>query len=177
MKMPWMTYTAALVALVLAGCGSSNSSSSTSSAAGSTSASTSSTSSAAPSAGTFKSGFSTDRVQFRTLGLDLRKEITTAQTKTDAQLATEIAALAVRAKQQAALLSQLSPPAKYQSALQRLVTAFNAVAVDLQKISVAATKNDGPAAKAATETLIRDSAKVKTTDDAITTGLKLPANG
>src|ERR1700722_3570002 len=114
MKIRSMTYTAALAALMLAGCGSSgNSSSSTSSAAGSTSASSTSTS--APSASTFKSGFSTDRVKFRKLGLDLQKEITTAQTKTDAQLATEIGALAVRAKQQAALLSQLSPPAKYQS--------------------------------------------------------------
>jgi hypothetical protein len=176
MKMPWMTYTAALVALALAGCGSSsNSSSSTSSAAASTSAST--TSSSAPSPSTFKSGFSTDRVQFRKLGLNLQKEITTAQSKTDAQLATEIAALAVRAKQQAALLSQLSPPAKYQSALQSLVTAFNAVAADLHKISVAATNDDGPAAKTATETLIHDSAKVKTADDVITTGLKLPAKG
>jgi len=126
---------------------------------------------------TFKSGFSTDRTQFRKLGLDLQKAITTAQTKTDAQLATEIAALAVRAKQQAALLSQLSPPAKYQTDLQSLVTAFNAVAADLYKISVAATKNDGPAAKAATVTLIRDSVKVKAADVAITTGLKLPANG
>jgi hypothetical protein len=176
MKIRSMTYTAALAALALAGCGSSsNSSSSASSAAGSSSAST--TSSSAPSASTFKSGFSTDRVQFRKLGLVLQKEITTAQTKTDAQLATEIAALSVRAKQQAAQLSQLSPPAKYQSALQSLVTAFNAVAADLHKISVAATNNNGPAAKTATVTLIRDSAKVKTADDEITTGLKLPANG
>jgi hypothetical protein len=176
MKMPWMTYTAALVALVLAGCGSSSNSSSSSSTS-SAAASTSSTSSSAPSASTFKSGFSTDRVQFRKLGLDVEKEITTAQTKTDAQLAIEIAALAVRAKQQAALLSQLSPPAKYQSTLQGLVTAFNAVAGDLHKISVAATNNDGPAAKTATVTLIHDSAKVKTADDAITIGLKLPAKG
>jgi hypothetical protein len=176
MKIRSMTYTAALVALVLAGCGSKSSSSSTSSSSSSAAASTSSTSSGAPSASTFKSGFSTDRVQFRKLGVDLQKDITTAQTKTDAQLATEIAALAVRAKQQAALLSQLSPPAKYQSALQSLVTAFNAVAADLHKISVAATNNDGPAAKAATVTLIHDSVKVKAADVAITTGLKLPAN-
>jgi hypothetical protein len=167
MRLRPMTIIAALTALVLAGCGSSSKSSS---------AGGSSTSSGTPSLSSFKAGFVADRATFRKLGSDLQSEITGAASKTDAQLATELSALSDRAKQQATAISNLGAPAQYQTDVQNLSAAFNAVSADLHKISVAATNHDGPAAKTATETLLQDAAKVKAADDAITSGLKLPAN-
>ncbi|GAC1571961.1 MAG: hypothetical protein NVS3B18_05210 [Candidatus Dormibacteria bacterium] len=148
---------AVTVALAVAGCGSS--------------------SPAQPSLSTFRSGFQAEKTSFRRLGLDLQKTITGAKAKTDAQLATEIGALSGRASGQASRLSRLDPTARFKPSLQSLVSGFRAVAADLQLIQRAATKHDGAAAKAATETLLADAAKVKTADDAITKGLGLPATG
>jgi hypothetical protein len=133
--------------------------------------------SSAPSLSNFKTGFKNDKATFRQLGLDLQKAITSAQSKTDAQLATEIGALASRASQQASAIAKLNPPAKYKADTQKLTAGFRAVAADLRAISAAAVKHDAAKAKRATETLLADAAKVKTSDDAITTGLGLPVNG
>ncbi|MGI8505595.1 MAG: hypothetical protein ACR2MK_02115 [Solirubrobacteraceae bacterium] len=147
-----MASAATLLTVAIAGCGASN----------------------APSLSAFKTGFASDKAQFRKLGLDLQREIVGAKAKTDAQLATDLGALSVRAKQQAAQLSKLDPPAKYKAELQKLVSGFNAVGADLKQISVAATRHDGPTARTATGALGADAAKVKASDDAITAGLGLP---
>jgi hypothetical protein len=141
-----------LLALALAGCGGSS----------------------APSLSAFKSAFTTDRAQFRQLSLDLQHEITGVQAKTDAQLATEIGALSTRAKRQASGLAALKPPANYQPDVQKLTSGFNALAADLEQISVAARKRDAAAASAATRKLIRDAATIRAADDALTSALKLP---
>jgi hypothetical protein len=146
-----------IAALALAGCGSS--------------------SPAQPSLSAFKSGFQAEKAAFRQLGLDLQKTITGAKAKTDAQLATEIRVLSGRASQQASQLAKLKPPAKFKTSLTRLVAGFRAVSTDLTSIATAAVKHNGTAAKSATETLLADAAKVKTADDAITTGLGLSATG
>ena len=144
-----------IAALALAGCGSS--------------------SPAQPSVSAFRSGFRAEKAAFRQLGLDLQRTITGAKAKTDAQLATEISALSGRASQQAAQLAKLKPPAKFKTSLAHLVSGFRAVSTDLMSIATAAVKHSGAAAKTATETLLVDAAKVKTADDAITTGVRLPA--
>lgn len=152
MKIATMASAATLLTIAIAGCGGSN----------------------APSLSAFKTGFASDKVQFRKLGLDLQREIIGAKAKSDAQLATDLDALSARAKQQAAQLSKLDPPAKYKADLQKLVSGFDAVGAALKRISVAATTHDGATARTATGALVADAAKVKASDDAITSGLGLP---
>ena len=144
---------AVILALALAGCGGS----------------------AGPSLSTFKKGFAAQKASFRQLGLDLQSAITGAKAKTDAQLATEIGGLAARASSQATSLAKLNPPAKYKQPLNSLVAGFRSVATDLRAIASAAVTHDATQAKTATETLLGDAAKVKTADDTITKGLRLPA--
>jgi hypothetical protein len=133
--------------------------------------------SAAPSLSAFKAGFAGQRKTFRTLGVDLQQAIATAQNKTDAQLAKEIAALAVRAKNKASSLATLNPPSRYKTALHTLEVGFNAIAADLRQITAAATKHDAATARSATLALIKDASTVKAGDTAITSGLHLSANG
>jgi hypothetical protein len=129
----------------------------------------------APSLGAFKSGFKSDKTSFRRLGLDLQRAIATAQTKTDTQVATEIAALGRRAEQEAGALSKLNPPGRFQSDLHRLELGFRALGVDLNQISAAATKHNANAARAGTAALLRDAARIKASDKAISSGLHIPA--
>lgn len=142
------------LALVLAGCGGSSNN--------------------APSLSAFKTGFQSNKTSFRQLGIDLQKAITGAQSKTDAQLATELGALATRASSQAGSLAKLNPPAKYKTYLNSLAAGFRSVAADLRKIATAADKHDATTARAATVSLLSDAAKVKTADDAISKGLGIP---
>lgn len=139
-----MALTAALTAIAIAGCGST-----------------------APSLGAFKSGFETDRAQFRKLGQDLEATIGDAKSKSDAQLAAELEPLATRASQQGAQLAKLKPPASYKTNLDKLITGFDAMAVDLKRIATAATQNNAQAASAATRALVADATKVKAADIAI----------
>ena len=133
--------------------------------------------SSAPSLSAFKGHFKSDKASFRQLGLDLQKAITGAQAKTDAQLASEIGALAGRASAQASRLAALRPPDKFKASLTALVTGFKAVSGDLRSIAAAAVKHDAATAKTATKTLLADATQVKTADDTITKGLGLPAAG
>ena len=144
-----------LLAAALAGCGGANK----------------------PSLAAFKSGFAANKQSFHSLGLDLQQAIATAQSKTDSQLATEIGALATRAKAQATALSKLNPPSRFRADLHTLESGFNAVAGDLRQIATAATKHDATTARSATEALIQDASKVKTGDTAISAGLHLPTTG
>jgi hypothetical protein len=130
--------------------------------------------SSAPSLSTFKSGFSADKKQFTKLGTDLAASITGANKKTDDQLATELTALATRAKQEAGQLSKLNPPSKYKSQLGDLESGFKAVSADLTSISAAATKHNSATAGAATRKLIQDAGKVKSADTALSKGLGVP---
>jgi hypothetical protein len=123
--------------------------------------------SSAPSLTAFKSGFEIDRAQFRKLGQDLETTVGGAGNKTDAQLAAELQPLAARAREQAAQLAKLQPPASYKANLDKLVNGFDAIAVDLTRIAAAATTNDAQAADAATRALVADATTVKTADLAI----------
>lgn len=147
------TVAAVLLAATVAGCGGSS----------------------GPSLSAFKSGFAAQKRSFHSLGLDLQQAIATAQNKTDAQLASEIGALATRARQQAGALGRLNPPSQYRTNLRRLQAGFTAVAGDLQQIATAATKHDATTARSATLALIQDAGKVKAGDTAISAGLRLPA--
>jgi hypothetical protein len=143
-----------VIAIALAGCGGSS----------------------GPSLSTFKSGYAAQKTSFDALGRDLQQAITNASGKSDASLATQFSSLASRARQEATSLSKLKPTSKYKADLQGVINGFDAVSSDLSDISSAATQHDATQAKNATEKLIEDAAKVKSSDTAITSGLHLPAS-
>ncbi len=171
---------AVTVGIALVGCGGSSSSSSiTASASSSTSSSTTApaattSTSASTGAADFKPGFAASRATFKKLGADLGSDVQHANTKTDAQIATEFAALATRARQQAAGLAQLTPPTRYQAPIAALVSGFKAVAADLSAISEAGVSHSAKAAETATRKLLADAAKVKAADTSVSKGLGLP---
>jgi hypothetical protein len=142
-----------LLAISLAGCGGSS----------------------GPSLSAFKSGFAKDKTQLRQLGADLQGALTNARTQTDAQVATELAALSTRAAQQASQLAKLSPPPKFKTDLKTLSASLSAVGSDLSQIAAAATKHDASAARTLTTTMIRHAAGVQLSETALTKGLGLPA--
>jgi hypothetical protein len=196
MGLPRRFMAGALAAVGLAACGSSTTAT-TSSTAPATTATTSTlstastTSTVAPTATStqttaatgaasvsgFKIAYAAEKVKFSQLGSDLGKAVEGAGSKSNAQLATEFHALSVRAAQQAARLANLRPPAKYANDLAQLTTSFAAVASDLTAIATAATNGAPTAAKSATEQLVRDAAKVKAHDTALTTALGLRSQG
>jgi hypothetical protein len=144
-----------MATLLVAGCGSGTSSSSASQAR-------------------FKAGFATSQREFRKLGTDLAKDITRAASRTDSQLAKEFGALARRARDQAAQLAALHPPAKYAKRIASLVAGFHATQADLSKIATAATNHDASSAESATRELLTDAAKIKTADTSLSNDLGLP---
>jgi hypothetical protein len=140
-----------VAALAIAGCGSSG-----------------------PSLSSFKSGYQKQKAQFTSLGTDLGTAITSAQSKTDAQIATEFSALSSRTSQTALQLQKLNPPSKYKQQLNALIGDFNVVAADLASIASAGTAHNASAAKSAAEKLVSDAAKVKAADRSLTASLGLP---
>jgi hypothetical protein len=120
----------------------------------------------------FAAGYSKDRVQFRQLGTALANALGGAQSRTDTELANELARLAKRARTQVAKLKQLDPPAKYRDHVNELTAGLSAVALDLQRISRAAVLNDAQTASEATQALIVQSARVKAADVAISDALQ-----
>jgi hypothetical protein len=145
-----------LLAISLAGCGGSSANS-------------------GPSLSAFKSGFAKDKTQLRQLGADLQGALTNARTKTDAQLATELAALSTRSTQQASQLAKLDPPPKFKTDLKTLSLSLGAVGSDLSQIAAAATKHDAKAARALTTTMVHHAGAVQLSEAALTKGLGLPA--
>jgi hypothetical protein len=144
--------TAAVLAIVLAGCGESGN--------------------MGASLSTFAAAFSKDRVQFRKLGVELAQDLGGAHSRTDAQLATEMAQLSKRAHVQAVKLKQLDPPAAYKNSVNKLTIGLSAVALDLRRISRASIRNDAQTASEATRALIAHSARVKAADVAISKALQ-----
>jgi hypothetical protein len=194
---------AALAAIGLAGCGSATTTvtktssaapTATTTGASSTASVTSTTSTVDPapasthttprtsatgatSVGAFRSGFVAEKTRFRKLGSDLEKAVEGAGSKSNAQIALEFQSLSTRAAQQAVQLAKLDPPAKYSKDLGQLTAAFAAVAADLSTIATAATNGAPQSARAATIKLVRDAARVKAYDVALTAALGLPHTG
>jgi hypothetical protein len=168
---------AAAIGVALAGCGGGSSTSSSvaavtsSSATAAAGAASTSTSSSTSGPADFKTGFAASKATFKKLGADLASDVEHANTKTDAQIATEFGALATRARQQATDLSRLTVPATYQTPITALITGFNSVAADLTAISRAGVSHSVKSAETATKKLLADAAKVKAADNAVSKGL------
>lgn len=134
-------------ALAMAGCGSSSSSSSST-----------------VSVSSFKSAFAADKASFSKLGTDVANAVNGAAKQTNGQIQTEFASLATRATQTATTLRNLQAPAQFKPALNKLATAFDTVAADLNKISSAASSGNGTSAESASAQLVKDSAALKAVD-------------
>ncbi|MFZ1995185.1 MAG: hypothetical protein WAU75_13810 [Solirubrobacteraceae bacterium] len=123
----------------------------------------------------FKTGFATSQNAFRQLVTDIAKDLTGAETKTDAELAKEFGVLGDRADRQASRLATLTPPARYATRVRAVVAGCHALKADLSKLSTAATHNDAPSARTAARALLTDAAKVKTADTSLSKALGLPS--
>lgn len=99
----------------------------------------------------------------RGLGEDVGQAVTSAKDKTDAMISAEFSELAERTKSAAEELAgeELPDDPTIESTRDTLVSGLNKGAADLEAISAAAEANDGPAAKAATERLVADSATIR----------------
>lgn len=145
---------AVAASIAVAGCGSGKASSSTSRV-------------------DFKTGFAAGHKEFAALATGIAKDLTSAGSKTDAQLAKEFGGLATSADQQASQLADLTPPAKYAKRMGTLVTGFHALKADLSTISTAATKHNATSAETAARALLTDAAKIKTADTSLSKDLGL----
>jgi hypothetical protein len=140
--------------ILLAGCGSSKSSSSSSRVA-------------------FKTGFAASHREFGELVAQIARDIPSASSKTDAQLAKEFRGLATRAGQQSSQLAAMTAPSKYAKRMTTMVAGFHALKGDLSTISSAATKHSVQGAETATRNLLTDAAKTKTADTSLAKALGL----
>jgi hypothetical protein len=122
----------------------------------------------------FKSGFAADKAQFRALGSDLGTAITTANHKTNGQIASEFGALAARATQSGVQLRKLNAPPQYKGQVSKLASAFDSVAADLTAISRDATVGNATGAQQATVTLLRHATVLKSLDVKLSSELGLP---
>jgi hypothetical protein len=121
----------------------------------------------------FKRGFATSHREFGQLVTQVAKDIPSAGTKTDAQLAKEFKGLAKRAGQQASQLTALTAPSKYEKQMTTMIAGFRALKGDLSTISAAATKHSAQGAESATRALLTDAAKIKTADTSLAKALGL----
>ena len=137
--------TAILAALALAACGGSSGGD-------------------APTTADFRTEYAPISAVIRGIGDDIGAAVTTAKTKTDAQLQTQFGDLAKRTGTAADALENTHPPddAAIKQARTQLITGVRQGASDLAAISAAASLSDAAAAKAATIKLINHSAGVKT---------------
>jgi hypothetical protein len=140
--------------ILLAGCGSSTSSSSSSRVA-------------------FKTGFAASHREFGDLVTQVAKDIKSASSKTDAQLAKEFRGLATRAGRQSSQVAAMTAPAQYAKRMTTIVAGFHALKGDLSTISSAATKHSAQGAETATRNLLTDAAKIKTADTSVAQALGL----
>ena len=152
-----ITPTLVVLALVIAGCGSSGS-----------------TTSSGPTTAEFKAEFTAQKAKLKSLGQDVGTAVSTAPKKTNTAIMTEFQSLASRATTLAGSLGQLSVPTQYKAELATLESSITQVAGALHSIEAAAAANDAPAAKAAAETLVADAEQVKSADNALSSKLGLP---
>ncbi len=137
--------TAILAALALAACGGSSGGD-------------------APTTADFRTEYAPISAVIRGIGDDIGAAVTTAKTKTDAQLQSQFGDLAKRTGDAATALADTHPPddAAIKQARTELITGVRQGASDLAAISSAASLSDAAAAKAATIKLVEHSAGVKT---------------
>ena len=101
------------------------------------------------------------------LGDDLGTAITTASTKTDAQLTAKFTELTSRARTIVTQLKALEPTDSARQKVADLAEALDVGTGDLDAITKAATNGDAAGAKTATEKIVADSPAIKEANDAL----------
>jgi hypothetical protein len=110
------------------------------------------------------------------LGDDLGTAISTASSKTDAQLTATFADLTTRAKAIVADLRALKPNDASRQKVADLSEALDVGATDLEAIKTAAANSDADAARSATEKLVTDSPAIKDANAALKTAVASGSN-
>lgn len=128
--------------------------------------------SSSPSA--FKHDFAADQPGFRRLITDSGHAIQHAGSKSDAQLASQFAALSRRAQAAGSELRRLTAPPQDARQLARLRDQFDAVTRDLRRMSATAAAHDTAGARAATNAFLQDAAELKAEDRQLLNRLGLP---
>jgi hypothetical protein len=145
---------------ILAGCGSSSSKSSSATTAATTS------STATPSA-SFKQSFRTVTGELKQTSGAIGTAFQTAQSKTDAQLATILRGLASRWQSQASQLQALQPPSNVAAEFSTLTAAASRVGPDLNTTATAVGNHSAGSAKRSTISILRDILAAKAAAQAI----------
>jgi hypothetical protein len=101
------------------------------------------------------------------VGDDLGTAISTASTKTDAQLTATFTDLTSRARGIVTELKALEPTDSARQKVADLAEALDVGANDLDTIAKAAANSDADAAKSATQKLVGDSPTIKQANDAL----------
>jgi hypothetical protein len=101
------------------------------------------------------------------VGDDLGTAISTASTKTDAQLTATFTDLTSRARSIVTQLKALEPTDSARQKVADLAEALDVGANDLDTIAKAAANSDADAAKSATQKLVTDSPTIKQANDAL----------
>lgn len=122
----------------------------------------------------FKSSFSADKPQLRSVAVALDAAIAQVAGKPGAQSATQLSALASRAQQQASALEALNPPTRFNTELRALGSALEVTAADLGQISAGASQHNARASRSAVEALRTDAANVHSTETRVSQSLGLP---
>jgi hypothetical protein len=104
----------------------------------------------------FKQGFPPVTKQFQQTSQAIGTTVEQAQTRTNAELATEFHDLAVRWQKPLNQLDALKPPASVKSEYDKLSAAAARVESDLNAISSAARTNNPPAARTSSSSLVVD---------------------
>ena len=120
----------------------------------------------------FETGAKAATAETTKIGDDIGKAIQAAPDETDAALAATFTGLANRARAVVADLNSLEPPTEARPEVNALAAALGTGAQDLDAIATAARANDASSARAATESLVRDSPPIKAAKDALNTELQ-----
>jgi hypothetical protein len=123
----------------------------------------------------FKVSFEAAQHQLDSIGVAVDFTLGHAGIKAVRRRATQLHALAGRAKLEASALDGLKPPTQYNTRLRVLGSTLIAVADDLVNISMAATEHNAPATEAAGDALQVDAANVRSADATESVALGLPA--
>ena len=131
--------------------------------------------SSGPSAAeTYKTAYTPINAEIIATGNEVGTALTSARSKTDAELSAAFARLSDRAAALAGAMAKLAPPKDLATDHQLLLSALRKEAGNLNRIAEAAVKGDPIAAKSASADTVTAAAGIRDPRRRIATKLKLP---
>lgn len=101
------------------------------------------------------------------IGVDVGQAVSTARSKTDADLASTFSGLTARVRVIVTDLKALDPPLPARGKVDDLTSALDTAAEDLDAIAKAASSSQADPARAATEKLVNDSPAISAANKAL----------